>query len=216
MGYYTDHKKNFTIYDIPKGGGTTIRFCIKYYKTDGSFSIDENKNGYNFNRGNINHLGYKLDWFIPVNGERVCVKRDPIDRFISCYNDKIIRENWMSYGGFRGKPPTLDDFIQNFDTYIKKYDTHHPGSTSNKKLNYLDSHFSPAHKILGDNLDYYDIIFDMNQINTDLKNYLEDKWNIKLPQYHTRKQVNKKTDMSEESLIKLRQMYQKDYDIGWY
>lgn len=216
MGYFTDHSKKFTIYDIPKGGGTTIRSWIKYKENHGDLIFVECKNGYMFDKSNSSKIvGYKLDWFNPIEGERVCVKRDPIERFVSCYNDKIIRENCMSYRGWKGKPPILDDFIQNFDSYIKKYDINHIGSTSNKKLNYLYHHFAPAYTILGDRLDYFNIIFDMDQINTDLKKYLEDKWDIKLPDYHTRKQVNKKTEMSDESLMKLKHMYRKDYEIGW-
>ena len=211
MGFYSNHDPTFTVYDIPKGGGSTIRSWIAYYHT-GKRDINHTSNRYVCN-GPINNLGYNLDWFKDITGEKICVKRDPVDRFISCYNDKIIRENWMQYGGYNIKPPDINNFVDNFEFYVATYDTKHPTAPH---LNYLCYHFAPTYKILGEDLNYYDNVFNMWEISSKLKNYLEDKWNIELPPNHLRKQNTKSVELSNDSIQKIKDMYRKDYELGWY
>lgn len=210
MGYFTDPNNNFTVYDVPKGGGTTILSWISYAGT-GDLLLEGNGEYYhasNHSYSLLDEWGYSCDYFKELDGERICVKRDPIKRFISCYKDKVIKENRMP-------GVSIEDLIDNFHDLISRYDAPHP---SNKNIGYLAYHFAPQAEVLGDSKDYYTHIFDISEISTSVKTYLESKWEIDLPNLHCRNSGKSKSpiELSEEYLEKLRDLYSIDYDTGWF
>lgn len=208
MGRFTDKTHEFSIYDVPKGGGTTIRSWI-HYKYKGNLGIEGFGNGYKSQSTksykHLNELGFRVEWFNPVPGEKICIKRDPIQRFLSCYKDKILREGNCD-------KIRLDKFIGNVDKIIQKYDFNHT-----PKVKFLKYHFSPQHKILGDSKTIYNHVFDISEMDTRVKEYLEDMWKIKLPKLHCRNQSKRKygLNLTKSQRKLLEDRYAKDYQIGW-
>ena len=207
MGIFIDDQNKFSIYDVPKGGGTTIRSWINF-AGDGSTNLIDVDGRYKPNDRHYHLLErewkcYTTDFFIKTQYERVAVKRDPIKRFISCYCDKVLYEKHGSYND-------VDDLIDNFD-YMINDKFKHP---SNTKIGYLWYHFAPQVNHLGYNVNNYDLIIDISQINSILKEYLRQKWNIDLPEIHARKQKQKIT-LTEKQIEKLKQIYKEDYQVGW-
>ena len=165
----------------------------------------------------------------------ICITRDPVKRFISCYNDKIIKENrWKAIPDMQS-PLDIDIFLENLTNLSKltkkkkKKNKSILKKISNIKSlflqkddlmrNYLWYHFAPISKQYGDKLDYYERIFTMEEINTELKVFLENKWKVELPLIHTRDATSSTTlklpVLSESQLQRIKSFYSADYENGW-
>ena len=203
MGIYKS--KNFSIYISPKTGGTTIRSWLVFSETD-TLEIQDNGNGYVTQNGIgqqlITNMGYWYKGFKEVNSScKVCVKRDPVSRFLSCYTDKILRERIVDL--------SIDDILNDWDSLkTGRGDPLNPGTY------YLANHFLPQTYYLGDNKKYYDIVFDVKEVGTKVKTFLEEKLEIEIPELHTRKQ-EKKPELTEDQVEKIKEIYAVDYKNGW-
>jgi len=203
MGIYKN--KDFAFYISPKTGGTTIRSWLVFSETD-TLEIENNGNGYVTQNGIgqqlITNMGYWYKGFKEVNSScKVCVKRDPVSRFLSCYTDKILRERIVDL--------TIDDILNDWDTLkTGREDPLNPGTY------YLANHFLPQTYYLGENKNYYDLVFDVKEVGTKVKTFLEKKLEIELPKLHTRKQ-SKKPEVNEEQIEKIKEIYAIDYKNGW-
>lgn len=212
MGRFIDKEYNFAIYNVPKGGGTTIRNWIYYAKT-GELAIEDQGDGY-INQAPktysyLRKIGYEVCNFIPWSkGPSICIVRNPIHRFISLYNDKIVKEKICG-----NPPPSFSNFTSNFASFIKDNDFPHG---ANKNLNYLEHHFAPQSLILGNNQDYYEHIFDITEINTKVKSYLEKRWGIELPSLHCRKtKTLKDVKPTSIDLKYMEEIYKIDLSCNW-
>ena len=212
MGRFVDRDHGFAIYNAPKGGGTTIRSWIYFAKT-GELALRDEGNGY-INQAkktskSLKEMGYEVCNFIPwMDGPSVCVVRDPVDRFISTYKDKIQREKRCG-----NPPPTLSEFIRDFENLVKTNDKPHG---ANPNLNFLEHHFAPQSVILGSDKNYFEHIFRMSEINTKLKEYLEKRWDLQLPDLHCRKaQMSARPTPTKEDLRLLEKIYQLDFACEW-
>ena len=170
MGHYIDKTAGFNVYDAPKSGGTTMRSWLKY-KKHGELRLKEQKDGYSF----VSEVSY--DWeclyFKPYEGESICVKRDPVKRFVSCYKDKILREN-------RFKKPSIDEFLRNYKKYIKMDQQVLRSNLTKTPVKYLEYHFTPQYRQFGKDKTFYTHVFDISEMNTTIKEYFEDHWKISL------------------------------------
>ena len=97
MGYFLDNENNITIYEAPKTGGTTLRIWIAAKFTK-KISINGNPNGYFIgtteNLSLIMKKGYRNDYFKAFKTKKkICILRPIVERFVSCYMDKIYYEN---------------------------------------------------------------------------------------------------------------------------
>jgi len=207
MGIFIDNENKFSVYDAPKSGGTTIRSWINF-AGDGSTNLIFADGHYKPTDRHYYLLEkewecYITDFFIKTDYERVAVKRDPVERFISCYSDKVIHEGHGSYSD-------IDDLIDNFYNMIDDKFKH----PSNSKIGYLWYHFSHQVNHLGYDINYYDLIVDISQVNSILKEYLKQKWNMDLPEINTRK-TNKKITLTENQIEKVKKIYKEDYQVGW-
>lgn len=212
MGRFVDKEHHFALYNVPKGGGTTLRSWI-YFSRTGQLAIKDEGAGYINQESKtykyLKDIGYEVCDFVPwIDGPSVCVVRDPVDRFISLYRDKIVREKRC------GEPiPTLGEFCRNFANLMEAHDFPHG---ANPDLNYLGHHFAPQSLIIGKNKDYFEHIFKMEEIDTSLKVYLEGKWGISLPSLHCRKaEKRSKIIPSTEELLLIREIYKSDYSLDW-
>ena len=60
-------------------------------------------------------------------------------------------------------------------------------------------------------------MFDISEVSTNLKSYLEDKWDIGLPDLHARNSGNgRKFDLTTRQINKVKEIYREDFENGWY
>ena len=212
MGRFIDQENGFAIYNAPKGGGTTIRSWIYFAKT-GELAIQNEGGGYLNQKPKtykqLKNIGYEVCNFIPwALGPSICIVRNPVDRFISAYKDKIIREKKCG-----NPPPSLSEFIDDFERLITTNDHQHG---ANPNLRYLEHHFAPQTLIFGENKDYFQHIFMMHEISTNLKSYLEKQWGVELPNIHCRKvQKNKTIVPSQGDRKRIEEIYKADFSCEW-
>lgn len=213
MSFFVDKEKKFVIYESPKTGGTTLRNWINYaatgelieFGTEGYY--EQTPGSYLF----LHEHGYDYSEFKSFDGyETVCVKRDPVQRFVSCYTDKIIRENLI-------ENCDLAHFIDNFDEVLEnhphKFFTH--PSFKDKNIGYLWYHFVPQCYSVGKDINYYDHVIDTKEVSTKLKSFLESRWEIELPDIHARKQDITKINLTGDQVEKVKDIYKQDYNAGW-
>ena len=86
-----------------------------------------------------------------------CIVRDPIDRIISCYNNRVLRykvltQDALSEADIRAPAnPDPNQFIKNLDQY--------------KKISDIKHHTLPLIHFLGSESNFYDEIFNLNSLN---------------------------------------------------
>lgn len=211
MAYFIDEERKFIVYESPKTGGTTLRSWINYAAT-GELMISGTKEYYHESPNVYSLLddyGYDYSEFKSFDGyETLCIKRDPVNRFISCYTDKILREGQI-------QDCDLDNFIDNFDGILKEHPFMHP-SLKGKNIGFLWYHFAPQTYHIGEKKEYYDYVIDTKEITTKLKPFLEERWDIKLPNIHTRKQDIAKVKLSSKQEKRVKILYEQDYNNGWF
>ena len=209
MATYFDKKHDFIIREVPKCGSTTIRSWIYYSQVNNlqlvrapgyeEFYYEDDKI-----YQHISQNGYVMDVFSEYEGESICIKRDPVKRFISCYADKIVREKWLNV--------SLSDFIDNFEKYVDvnaKHKQHHT------EYGFIWYHFAPQVNQLGPSRDNYTHVFDIKELSTTAKEYLEDKWKIQLPELHCRNNKRYTFRLSPKQIAKVEEIYSVDYQAGW-
>jgi len=211
MAFFIDEERKFIAYESPKTGGTTLRSWINYAAT-GELMVSGTQEYYHESPhvySLLDDYGYDYSEFKSFDGyETVCIKRDPVKRFVSCYTDKIIREKHI-------ENCDLEHFIDNFDEVLENHPFKHP-SLKDKEIGFLWYHFVPQCYHLGGDINYYDHVIDTKEISTKLKSFLESKWEIELPNIHTRKQNITKVNLSDDQIDKVKEIYKEDYNTGWH
>jgi hypothetical protein len=207
MGMILDPEHNLTIYDVPKGGGTTVRSWFEYSRK-GRLNIQK-YNGYETqSTSSYRYMEGKYDiaWFKPKKGKKIAIIRDPLKRFVSCYKDKIIREA----KGNRTQGWTIDKILDDFPNVFDRHPRFHTGT----KIRYLKYHFVPMVDHLGRDPSYYDQVFWLSDMDGKIKEYLEDTWKVKLPPLHLRDQSkSKELVLTNRQKQKIRDIYKEDYNI---
>ena len=135
---------------------------------------------------------------IPENNEvRFCVVRDPINRFVSAYKNQIVSAKVLG-----DNPPTMSEFIHNFDYYLWK----------NREVEF---HFRQLVFGLGYDPSVFTHIFNIKQFS-EIKKLLESYCDYKLPNIRLNKSIeaDKKLGMiTEEELDFLKRKYAIDYEV---
>lgn len=211
MAFFVDEERKFVVYESPKTGGTTLRSWINYAGT-GELELSGSKDYYHESANvyrKLDDWGYSYDEFREFDSfEKICIKRDPVKRFVSCYTDKIVRENHIP-------DCDLGFFINNIEEVVSSHPFMHP-SLPNKSIGFLWYHFVPQTYHLGADSSYYDLVVDTSEIETKLKPYLEGKWEITLPSLHTRRQTIAKPEIDSDQENIIREYYHEDYTVGWF
>jgi hypothetical protein len=209
MSYFVDHPTNLALYEAPKNGGTTLRIWLAYRLTGKLFLSSSSSNYYTgtaemtrlLNQAGYTHREFKYSDSL----NRVCVVRDPVKRFISCYIDKIVKEGKMKI--------SITEFLHRFDEIVCQDNQ----ITKDYGLSKLDFHFRPQVYHFGYERNYYSHVFTVNQISTKLKSFLEDHWQLILPDIHARnsQETISSIKLSKENEAMIRDIYEVDYEAGW-
>lgn len=202
---YISHKYKILFLTAPKVGSTTLKKLMWFAETGhkmpdmihnlfGTRSFEKNEK-YVFNEGVKDYKKY-------------CIIRDPIDRFISNYNHRILvkEDHLQNKDVFKRyklqKKPTFAHFLDKIHNYNQNGDIRH--------------HTHALCHYLGADADLYDEIFTMKDINTKIFPMMEEICGFKMkfdmtatnaPKVMTRDKLNPK---QEE---KIREMYKRDYKV---
>ena len=234
MGHFISKDNNLVIYDAPKTGGTTIRFWIYFYlygklpeyltRTDSSNQKDDLKYIHSPKKFSKILKGYNQVRFSKYSNkfQKICIYRDPVERFISCYNDKIISEGkWKRIPGMKD-PMDVDAFIEGIKFLKPKLIWRFKrllGIGNDQRKNYINFHFQSLTYHYGNDPNYFDKVFDIKDLNSKLKPFLEDIWNIELPEIHTRNSdaINQEKIkfLPDDIKNKVIKMYSIDYESEW-
>lgn len=159
-------------------------------------------------------ITYRFGFFAPMDKRhRFCIKRDPLQRFISCATQKI------------GQPPfskivDVEHLINDFDLLCNQ-----PLRGIPLKPNYneewntwanliIPRHFAPQYITYGDHTKYYQQCFDMSDIDTHLREILEDYFNVDIP-VETVNKGSRPLKLTEQQIQRVRKIYRRDYEIGY-
>lgn len=135
----------------------------------------------------------------PSNDQKIrfCIVRDPIDRFISAYTNRILfhKEPDVAYLG-------LDYFIENMNNLMR------PEKYRNARL-----HFQPQTTSIGKDPSIYTHIFNFKEIYM-VKKLLEEYTHTTLPDIHLQQSKDiQKPILTNDQIYKLEKIYQIDYEV---
>ena len=132
--------------------------------------------------------------FIPFSKAdlRICVVRDPVERFVSGYSNRVAHHKDIPYVEF-------DKFLENFNEFYKEPMIAH--------------HFAKQIDFIGTDPDYYTHIFWTHEVDQ-LSSMLAELSGIQIPAF--RKQTggsNQKPELTEQQIDKIKQLYLEDYNF---
>ena len=138
-----------------------------------------------------------------------CIVRDPIDRIISCYNNRVLRykvltQDALSEADIRAPAnPDPNQFIKNLDQY--------------KKISDIKHHTLPLIHFLGSESNFYDEIFNLNSLNkaekTLKRHFGKQNANLLHLQRTNRDIQNSlKNTLEKETIKNIEEIYEQDYN----
>jgi len=124
-----------------------------------------------------------------------CIVRDPVERFISAYSDRVLRYKREEFTAF----PEISSLINNLDKL--------------ESFPVLAHHLRPMRSFYGDDLDRYHRVFSFNDLGS-VKRYLEQSLSATLPELKLQscERLEKPVLSSNETSF-LRDFYAEDYRI---
>lgn len=149
-------------------------------------------------------------WFRWVFAGRrwFCVVRDPVARFVSAYRNRVLHSRDVAHHpsaerlAEEGLPaePDLDTFVAHFARYAE--------------LNaWVDHHFAPAVRYLGDNAARYDRIFGLRDLHR-LEDYAAEAGApLRLGRENSLGPKVSPADLSSAQIAKLEGIYAEDYRV---
>ncbi|MDK3016622.1 sulfotransferase family 2 domain-containing protein [Pseudodonghicola flavimaris] len=198
-------------YDAPKNAGTTMRMWLKHYEQ----RLPETRDwsGYYTLRG----LGLPTAWhnnamvhpqFFSPGEEgniRFCIKRDPIDRFISAYTDKVLHEKLA--------PWSIDTCLSMIESGEME-----AIARSDDPYKLAASHFLDQCTWFGPQMDYFDHVFDIHRMDA-VRAFCQDVvFKMPLPPFHARNAKHLKLSKIELAPSQYRyaqSVFAPDYAAGW-
>lgn len=200
-------------YDAPKNGGTTVRLWLKY--AEGGLPSDFDCEGYYTLAG----IGLPWQWTDTVMGPRPffspgaegncrwCITRDPVERFVSAYTDKILREALAPWD-----VETCFDMLENgeMDRIARL-----PGT---KPMKQAACHLLGQCAWFGSDRSYFNKVFSIAEMDR-VREFCEDVvFKISLPKFHGRRQSRSgisKIRLSAAQIDRLERIHAEDYQVGW-
>lgn len=157
------------------------------------------QNGFLPNRLSVVNKGVKFTTNNPLKYTyRMCIVRDPIERFISAYCNRV------NMNGVNTEYLSISDVIDKVKNGDEEF---------RKKYFQFFSHIKPLIKHYGTSPKYFTHIFNTNQMG-EVKKFIEEQSGRELPDIHLNKSlIQAKPILSESEIDFLKRYYKIDYYI---
>ncbi|NBC66425.1 MAG: sulfotransferase family 2 domain-containing protein [Bacteroidetes bacterium] len=195
---------------IPKNACTSLKHAMHYIEYGEPFELSNYRvYGYQslhdfYNKQNDAFTS--VESLTKENAFSFSVIRDPVDRFLSCYGNRVVKLGDLQKSSQEldrvGLPtePNLDTFTQNLIKY----------RNINSKIRH---HTEPQSNFLGDTLEYFEKVFPFEEMNS-VQNMLKSFDNSLIMK--NRKSDGPKFQLSDLKLTSLQfllEFYKKDYEL---
>ncbi len=172
-------ESNLSLFTVPKTGGTTIASWVHFLRTDGQEP-----------GGNVYDAGWL--WSDEVQAEKLRIRRDPVDRFVSGYRN---------FRDKRGLRLGFAEFLEKFEKLMEEDpNIHH--------------HFQAQHLYYPHAIEDYDYVFDFSRFG-EIKQFLEQLTGRRLPAWQHQKARFSNFEVTGKQVNRLREFYAKDYELGF-
>lgn len=172
-------ESNLSLFTVPKTGGTTIASWVHFLRTDGQ---EPGPNVYD---------AHWL-WDEVEQKEKLRVRRDPVDRFVSGYRN---------FRDKRGLRLSFADFLEKFEKLMQEQPN-------------IRHHFQPQHLYYPYAIEDYDYVFDFSQF-PEIKKFLEQRTGKRLPAWQREKADFKDFEVTRKQVDRIREFYAQDYELGF-
>ena len=194
--YSTNDK--LVIYPVPKNANTSIKMFLaqhlnlhKKYEYREDIPRYKRKMEKDYSIPSICSFLPNYIKFQKVDANiRICIVREPVKRFISTYQNRILFHRDPKFYGL-----SVDQVIENL-----------------KKNNFENRHFLPQSYFLGDKLNYFTNIYKINEINLftrDLNEFFGKE--LQFPHLQTGK--TKHIKLTSNQIEQIKEIYIEDYEL---
>lgn len=138
---------------------------------------------------------------------RVTLVRDPVDRFLSAYKNRVLQLKELSFEKAGPKLANLGlDYDPDLSVFIERFDDYYSASNS------IHHHTRPMIDFLGEDATYYSKIYplrEMKKFVTDISNYVGS--DLEIGNFQKSGSNLNKDDLSRAQLDKIKSFYRFDY-----
>ncbi len=197
-------KKKLVYYPVAKNANSSAKlFFLKHLKIDKNYyflgdKVPEYKINQDDKYKNLDK-NYNLVNFLPSYtpfekidvDEKCCIIRDPINRFLSAYKNRILYHKDVAFQNL-----DIDEIIEKLENNL-----------------FDNRHFLPQSYWLGDDLKYFTIVSDISNMEAfinGVNNFFQNK--IEFPRIQTGG-VGENIDLTNSQITKLKKIYSLDYDL---
>ena len=194
-------------HSVPKNGGTTVRYWMNQH--DGHVQHVEAAAYVQLDRPPVGWRGNDLSvGFEPSAGDAVrwCVVRDPVARFASAYDDKVLRE--------RRQHVDVDAALDGVEAFLGGVPPARTGLSE-----FMLVHLVPQTFWLGEDLGYYDHVWTLDQMLGEVKRFCEEEvFRMPLAAVHlrdARRSRSPKVRLTADQERRVRRLARADVDAGF-
>lgn len=144
--------------------------------------------------------------------QRACIKRDPVQRFKSCYSNKYGRP---AFSEMKDVDQFLDDFPRLVLEKLHDRETNYNHRPNDWGRLALARHFAPQTYMLGESRGYFTHVFDIKETGTRVKEYFEDVVFERKIGDLQRNRTAEKIELTPQQEQRVADLYSCDYEAGW-
>ena len=204
--FFNDQGKKLVYYPVPKNANSSFKMLlIKYLGLEDDFAFYEDEapmsdQAYYRNKPDdkqwLAHFFPAKRQFIRLNPElvecRIAIVRDPVDRFFSAYQNRILWHQDQAFGGL-----AVDEVIEQLE-----------------QGNFANRHFLPQTYFLGDDPSYFShvsLMPDLGCVTSALNEFFGRK--LSMPRLQIRKGSPEASSKNAMTVARLRKLYSEDYQF---
>lgn len=195
---YCDNRESLMYFHAPKCASRTILGWLAIINNENVLSANKDwfDEARNDDYGHISSSILKKTLSQSLGKPSFCVIRNPIERFLSAFADRVLKVKLESFWEIKN----VSNFIENFDYFCSKYPV-------------LHHHIKPQWTFYGKDRNLISNHFRFSELNS-VKEFLQDFFLKKLPHLHLQSSVNIEKPVLKDSEVKfLKEYYKADYEI---
>jgi hypothetical protein len=211
-------KGNLAYVPIPKNACTTVKLAFFQLLNDKEFT-----GAFNNIHGKFSYAAVDFERFAADDEHfKFVVIRDPVERFVSAYNNRVKMYRELSKGWFESFSPNVQEIFAAFEARSLTFNPE-IGEFANHIEDYIElnhtirHHFIPQHNFFHSRLDVFDRVYNMGQLPElarDLEARTGEPVNFRSVQ-ETKglKNPARVEDLTAQELARVKAFYQEDYRL---